>query len=73
MEAYLGKDRQLIDDFLRVLRQMNVEHKPFSEVDKIFGELVSQSCIKSYLQISYYRRQPKINTVLIIYDKKRLI
>ena len=23
---------------------MNVEHKPFSEVDKIFGELASQSC-----------------------------
>ena len=26
IEAYLGKDRQLIDDFLRRLRQIHVEH-----------------------------------------------
>ena len=73
MEAYLGKDRKPIDDFLRGLRQMNAEQKPFSEVDKIFGELASQSSIESHLQISCYHGQPKINSVLVINNKKRLI
>lgn len=41
IEAYLGKDRQLIDDFLRGLRQIHLEHKPLSEVDKIFEKLAS--------------------------------
>lgn len=41
IEAYLGDDKGLIDNFLKGLRQIHLEHKPITEVDKIFVELAS--------------------------------
>ncbi len=39
IEAYLGDDKGLIDNFLNGLRQIHLEHKPIAEVDDIFLEL----------------------------------
>tara|TARA_B110000444_G_C18710644_1_gene533506 strand:+ start:250 stop:723 length:474 start_codon:yes stop_codon:yes gene_type:complete len=41
IEAYLGDDKGLIDNFLKGLRQIHLEHKPIAEVDEIFLELAS--------------------------------
>ena len=41
IEAYLGDDKGLIDNFLKGLRQLHLEHKPIAEVDEIFLELAS--------------------------------
>ena len=41
IEAYLGDDKGLIDNFLNGLRQIHLEHKPLAEVDEIFLELAS--------------------------------
>jgi hypothetical protein len=41
IEAYLGDDQGLIDNFLNGLRQIHLEHKPIAEVDEIFLELAS--------------------------------
>ena len=41
IEAYLGDDKGLIDNFLKGLRQIHVEPKPIAEVDEIFLELAS--------------------------------
>ena len=41
IEAYLGDDKGLIDNFLNGLRQIHLEHKPIAEVDEIFLELAS--------------------------------
>lgn len=41
IEAYLGDDKGLIDNFLKGLRQIHLEHKPLAEVDEIFLELAS--------------------------------
>jgi DNA-binding HxlR family transcriptional regulator len=41
IEAYLGDDKGLIDNFLNGLRQIHLEHKPIAEVDEIFLEPAS--------------------------------
>ena len=41
IEAYLGDEKGLIDNFLKGLRQIHLEHKPIAEVDEIFLKLAS--------------------------------
>jgi DNA-binding HxlR family transcriptional regulator len=41
IQAYLGKDKKLISDFLRGLRKVHLERKPLSDVDDIFIKLAS--------------------------------
>ena len=41
IEAYLGDDKGLINNFLNGLRQIHLEHKTIAEVDEIFFNLAS--------------------------------